>query len=64
MKLFKQVSDRKDVRGRPYIDYYIAFTYNDHHYFVRIRPSFYHDAKLLFAEAEDVPSGEMLEKFM
>ena len=64
MTLVKTESDRTDKRGRPYIDFYLAWRYQDKVYSVRISPCFYRDINMLFTEAVNVPKGEPFEKYL
>lgn len=64
MTLLKQQSDRLDNNGKPFTDYYLAWTYNNKFYSVRVRPQFFNNYKLLFSNAVEVPIGEALEKYV
>lgn len=63
MTLLRQVSDRLDNKGKPYLDYYLVLEYGGKNYLVRVRPQFARDYSLLFNNAIDVPKGECLEKY-
>lgn len=66
MKLLKQKSlDRiREKDNRPWIDLYLGWTYKGQPYLVRIRPQFGSEYSELVAVAEEVPSGELLEKYL
>lgn len=64
MKLFKQDSERLNNKGEAYIDLYLAWTYENKTYLVRVFPSFHKDYKLLASTAFRVPKGEAIEKYL
>lgn len=64
MTLLKQTSERVDNHGKAFVDYYLAWVYENKVYCVRVRPQFFNNAKLLFSNAVNVPIGEPLEKYV
>lgn len=66
MKLMMQVSaDRvREKDGVHFTDFYLVWSYEGHTYSVRIRPQFPRDYNKLFALADEIPAGELLEKYL
>lgn len=64
MTLLKTLSERLDNKGKPFIDYYLGWRENGKVNLVRVRPQFYRDHYYLGLVAVDVPSGEVLEKYI
>lgn len=64
MKLFQQTSERYDKNGKPYIDFFLTWSHGNKTYLVRVFPSFAHDYKLFVANAEKIPQGESIEKYL
>lgn len=65
MKVLRQLSDRvRTTDNKPFMDYYLVWTYNNKVYSMRIKPQFGRDYDKLFANSQEVPSGEPLEKYI
>lgn len=65
MKLFKQHSKRLNPKvNAPYVDLYLGWVYQGHNFVVRVCPTFNHDYDKLIATAQEVPPGELIEKYM
>ena len=64
MKLFQQTSERCDKNGKPYIDFFLSWSQGNKTYLVRVFPSFARDYKLFAANAEKIPQGESIEKYL
>lgn len=64
MRLIQQKSERCDKDGKPYTDFYLSWSHGDKSYLVRVFPSFARDYKLFVANAEKVPQGESIEKYL
>lgn len=64
MTLLRQVSERLDKRGNPFIDYFLGWRYEGKTYWVRVNPSFCKDYKFLCASAVNVPTGEPIVKYI
>lgn len=61
VKLFKQAVSRN---GADYTDLYATWTYQGKVYLVRVRPVFGRDNDKLMAIAEEVPTGEVVQKYI
>ena len=46
-----------------YLDFFVCWVHNDKFYYVRVRPSFLNDLKLMSAHAVEVPKDEPLQKY-
>lgn len=64
MTLLRQISDRFDKSGKPFMDYFLGWRYEGKTYWVRINPSFCKDFKFLSVSAVNVPKGECLAKYI
>lgn len=64
MKLVRQTSTRQSTNGHFFSDLFVVWEHNGKPYSVRVEPSFKKDYKLLRAQAENIPSGEMPEKYL
>lgn len=60
-KLLKQDVERN---GNKYVDLFACWNYQGKAYAVRVRPVFGRDNDKLMAIAEDVPAGELVEKYI
>ena len=66
VKVFKQKSSTRfrEKDNRPFVDFYISWTYNSQPYAIKIKPQFASDYDKLFAMAEEVPAGELIDKYL
>lgn len=60
-KLIKQTSIRND---KEYVNLYLCWTYQNKVYAVRIKPTFNKDFDKLVASAQNIPTGEDVEKYI
>lgn len=65
MTLLRQVSERLDKNGKPFVDYYLCWRDKDKvvHY-VRVRPCFAREIGYLRLASVSVPTSEPLEKYV
>lgn len=61
MKLLKQEIVKEN--GNKYTDLYAVWTYQSKTYCVRVRPVFGRDNDKLMSVAQEVPKGEVVEKY-
>lgn len=64
MTLVKQESDRLDRDGNPFVNLFLCWRYEGKIHYLRIRPQFKKEYRILKGQAVHVPLGEPLAKYV